>query len=400
MEVQISGANLIIASVLVLYLGSYLTQKIAMLRRYNIPPAVTGGLLCSVFTALCYSLLNVEYTFSLEIRDLLLLVFFSTVGLNAKFSQLASGGKALFKLLILASLFLVIQNVAGVILAKILGGDPLYGLFAGSVSFAGGHGTAIAWGTMMEEKGLQGAQMLGIACATFGLIAGGMVGGPVARFLIQRHGLKPGEHAGDSNLPDQAGNEPAALGKVILKDKLNALLALALCVQIGSQINDLLQSTGLMLPGFLTAMFVGIIISNFSNIFRIKLNKVVVDNISEISLQLFLSMSLMSLQLWTLFEAMTTLVVIILLQVTVITVFAVFIVFRVMGRDYDACVIASGFTGMGLGATPVAIANMSAVTAKHGPSVQAFLVVPLVGAFFVDITNAFVIQFFLNYFAG
>ena len=293
----------------------------------------------------------------------------------------------------LAAVFLVVQDFTGVLLAKLMGAHPAYGLFGGSISFAGGYGTAIAWGNVAEEAGLLKAKEIGIAFATFGLIAGGVLGGPIAERLINKNKHSMGNSLEDSVISDLQGEQiktAPAIGSI-----LGTILVLALCVQLGDLVNRLFFTKGVMLPGFLTAMLVGIIITNTSEFVKMPLNELAVDRMGEISLQLFLSMSLMSMQLWTLANAMGPILLVLAFQVIVMTIFASYIVYRVMGRSYDACVIAAGFVGLGLGATPVGIANMNAVTSKYGPSRKAFLVIPLVGAFFIDLVNALVIKFFV-----
>jgi len=373
-------------------LGTWLTAKIQFLKAYSIPPAVTGGLLCSVMVALIYAVGGIEISFDMRIRNLCLLVFFSTIGLSAKFSLLKEGGKALVVLLAAAAGFLVLQDLTGVLLVKAMGHNPAYGLFGGSISFAGGHGTAIAWGQVAEEAGLTGAAEIGIACATFGLIAGGLLGGPISERLIKKHNLmSTSEEAGASS----AGPDSEVRAAPPIPDVLSSLLFLGICLGAGDLVNRLLVSKEVMLPGFLTAMMVGIVITNLADTWKLRMSGEEIDRIGEMCLQLFLSMSLMSMQLWTLAQAMGPILLILLAQVTVITLCVVFVVFRVMGRDYDAAVISSGFVGLGLGATPVGIANMKAVTEKYGVSPKAFLVIPLVGAFFIDLVNAIVIKMFV-----
>lgn len=389
----LTGNDVLISSIAVWFLGEYLTRSIPFLKRYSIPSAVTGGLICSTVIALIYSFANIEISFDMQIRDLLLLVFFSTIGLSAKFQLLKEGGKSLAVLLLVATVFLVIQDVTGVLLVKLMGYHPAYGLFGGSVSFAGGYGTAIAWGNVAEEAGLLKAKEIGIAFATFGLIAGGVLGGPIAERLIKKnnHSFKGElEDSGNANLQPQQTKSASSISGV-----LGTILVLALCVELGDLVNRLFFSKGVMLPGFLTAMLIGIFITNTSELVKAPLNEVAVERMSEISLQLFLSMSLMSMQLWTLADAMGPILLVLGFQILVITIFASYIVYRVMGRSYDACVISAGFVGLGLGATPVGIANMNAVTSKYGPSPKAFLVIPLVGAFFIDLVNALVIKFFV-----
>ena len=388
---QVKPVDVVILSILVQFFGMYVTRQVRFLREFYIPPAVTGGLICSAIVALIYVYADIEIRFDMQVRDLLLLVFFSTIGLSAKLSVLQAGGKALLVLVIVAAVFLVVQDATGITLAVMLGAHPGYGLFGGSVSFAGGHGTAIAWGAEAEAAGLVGAGAIGIAFATFGLIAGGVTGGPIARWLIQKHDLQSTAQSeeADHAEPDEAGDGDAGS----LFNILGAILLLAICVGAGDIVNRLLFAKGVLLPGFLTSMFVGIVITNIIDVTRAQMNLVTIDKIGEVTLALFLSMSLMSMQLWTLAGAAGPILIVMIIQIMVITVFATFITFRLMGKDYDAAVIASGFVGLGLGATPVAIANMNAVTSRFGPSPKAFLVVPLVGAFFIDLLNAGTIKF-------
>ncbi len=394
-QYEMQPLHVLMLSILVLYLGFYLNRKIRFLSEFYIPPAVTGGLICSIIVVVIYYAVDLEIAFDMQIRDLLLLVFFSTIGLTAKLHTLGAGGKALAILVVVAAIFLLLQNTVGVLLAIAFDAHPAYGLMGGSISFAGGHGTSIAWGAEAEEAGLEGAGAIGIAFATFGLIAGGLLGGPVARWLIQRNRLEPDSAAmvtavekGDADSDGRAGE---------LFNILTVILVLTVCVALGDSVNRFLFEKGVLLPGFLTAMFVGIVITNLSDIFGFEIHPVTIDKVGEVALNVFLAMSLMSMQLWSLATALGPILVVLMAQMLVITLVVVFVVFRVMGRDYDASVISAGFVGLGLGATPVAIANMDAVTTRFGPSPKAFLVVPLVGAFFIDILNALVIKFFVGF---
>ena len=387
---ELVGVDVLVLSIAVWFLGTWLTNKISFLKKYSIPPAVTGGLICSTVVALIYAIGGIEISFDMRLRDLCLLVFFSTIGLSAKISLLKAGGRALAILLAAAAVFLVFQDLTGVLIVKMLGAHPAYGLFGGSISFAGGHGTAIAWGNVAEEAGLTGAAELGIACATFGLIAGGIIGGPIAERLIKKNNLsskdaETGESASDVSSRPLAPAVPEVLWSLML---------LGICLGAGDLVNRHLFSKGVMLPGFLTSMMVGILITNLADVFKVKIHSTDIDRLGEICLQLFLCMSLMSMQLWTLANAMGPILLVLSAQMLVITFFAVFIIFRLMGKDYDAAVIVGGFAGLGMGATPVGIANMQAVTTKYGASPKAFLVIPLIGAFFIDLVNAMVIKMF------
>ena len=390
---EVAGGDVLIIAIVVWFLGNFITERIHFLKANNIPAAVTGGLICSLIVTFIYSVFDIQINFDMRTRDLMLLVFFTTIGLSAKLALLKVGGKALAILLAAASVFLVLQDITGVLLVKLMGYNPAYGLFGGSISFAGGYGTAIAWGDVVEQAGLMKAREIGIAFATFGLIAGGIIGGPIAKHLIRKHKL---ESTTIDASPAEDNNQELLSKSAPLSGILATLLLLALCMEIGDLVNRHLFAKGVTLPGFLTAMLIGILLTNSSGFFKFKLHTQAIDRAAEISLQIFLSMSLMSMQLWVLTQAAGPILLILMAQTLIMTLFAVFVVFRVMGRDYDACVIAAGFTGLGLGATPVGIANMNAITSRYGPSPKAFLVIPLVGAFFIDIVNALVIKFFAS----
>ncbi|MEM9478737.1 MAG: sodium/glutamate symporter [Verrucomicrobiota bacterium] len=395
-ELQVNFTDTLIVSLVVLFVGSQMTRRIGFLERYSIPQAVSGGLVASLIVLLIAVSGGPKITYDLVLRDLLLLVFFSTIGLSAKFSRLQAGGRPLLIMVACAAVFLIIQDVTGVLLA--LGLDaphPAYGLFAGSVSFAGGHGTAIAWGNEAEAAGLDGASLIGTAFATFGLVAGGIIGGPIGERLIRKYRLSTGDEGDQPMMAKQDAPTPDA-EPVTMERILDTIFILAVCVSLGEVVNRFFFDAGVKLPGFLTSMLVGIAITNGADLFKRRIRQRDFDKVGEVALQLFLAMSLMSLDLAALAGAFGVIVCVLLVQVLVITFFSSFIVFHLMGKTYDAAVIAAGFTGLGLGATPVAIANMNALTSKHGPSFKAFLVVPLVGAFFIDILNAVTIKFFLG----
>lgn len=392
-EIIIEPVYGLIIAIIVLWIGEKLTRKIAFLAKYNIPSSVTGGILCSVVIATIYFAMDVQVSFNLDLRDTLLLTFFSTIGLSARVRLLLEGGKLLVFLLIAAVVFLILQDIGGVLVALAFGEHPGYGLMAGSISFAGGHGTSITWGELAQEFGLEGATDIGLACATLGLIAGGIIGGPIARNLITRHGLR-GELEAEAYTTNPEGE--GKTGPVSLNGILDAILLLAVCIGLGSLGHGWLMDVGVTLPAFLPCMFVGIVLTNLMDLLKIRPSVSSIGLCSDVSLQLFLAMSLMSMQLWTLTAALGPLLVVLVVQVVIMATFAWFVIFRVAGRDYDAAVMAAGFAGLGLGATPVGIANMRAVTSRFGASPTAFLVVPLIGAFFLDIANALIIQGFVS----
>jgi ESS family glutamate:Na+ symporter len=394
--VEVPLMDMLSLSILVLFVGMYLNRKIHFLKQNYIPPAVTGGLLFATGVTLIYSFADIQLEFDMRLRDILLLVFFSTVGLSARFRTLAAGGKALLVLTAIAGIFLILQNTLGVAIALSRDVNPGWGLIAGSIPFAGGHGTAIAWGQVAEDHGLKGASSIGLAFATFGLVAGGLIGGPIARRLIERRQISMPTPQVAEGFADSVSGMVENGDKGWLFNVLVSILVLSLCVSLGDIVNRNLLGLGLRLPGFLTSMLVGIVIINMSDLFKKPLKTEFVEKFSALSLNIFLAMSMMAIQLWTLSAAAEAIFIVLVLQVLLMTLFAIYVVFRAMGSDYDAVVIAAGFAGMGLGATPVAIANMSAITSQYGPSTKAFLVLPLVGALFIDILNAGTIKLFMQ----
>lgn len=397
MIVELDPLRVLVVAIGVLWLGGRITAKVEGLQRFSIPIAVTGGILCSLIVAALELLAGIEVSFDLSLRDSLLLVFFSTIGLSAKLGTLKEGGRTLAILGGVTLVFLVAQNAIGVSLAVASGQHWGYGLMGGSVSLAGGHGTAITWGALAEEAGLAGITALGLAYATFGLIAGGLVGGPIAQWLIRRHDLSEPDAPAHDDSPTADGTPAEEESVSVTSDQvIRTILLLAICMGIGGELNELLRERGTVLPGFLTAMLVGIVLTNLADARKRPVDDGVVDLLGNVSLHLFLAMSLMSMQLTQLAGQFGALALVILAQAVLAAGFAIYVVFRVCGRDYDAAIIAAGYSGLALGATPVGVANMNAVTSRFGPSPKAFLVVPLVGAFLLDIVNAFVIQGYIR----
>ena len=394
---ELDSRQTLIVAILVLFLGKKLNERVNFLREYNIPEPVTGGVIASLVFGFIYFFVKTEVIFSLTDRDTLLLIFFTCIGLSARIKTLLEGGKSLVILLICAVAYLFLQNFTGLFVANMTGLSPFIGIISGSVSLSGGHGTAIAWSDIfVNQYNISNASEIGIACATFGLILGGLIGGPIAKFLINRHKLKP------TSLEEPTvgiKHEKVRLS-VDYFGVLRTFLVIAIALGIGIQLDRVSEYFGLQLPGFVTCLFAGILLTNtvpyiFRNIMW-PTNTPSLALISDLSLGLFLSMSLMSLQLWTLIDLAGPIVILLVFQVVVIALFVILVVFRLMGKDYDAAVMSAGYAGLGLGATPTAIANMTAVTKKFGASPKAFIVVPLVGAFFVDISNAFIIKFLLD----
>jgi len=398
----LDGRQTIVLAILVLFLGKFLTSKIAFLRNYNIPEPVSGGLIGSIVFGLIYGIFDLQFDFALDVRDELLIVFFTTIGLSSRFSTLLKGGAQLAILLVLAVVYLAIQNGTGVLVAMLAGFDKLVGVIGGSVSLSGGHGTTIAWTPVFRDQyGIDFAGEIGIACATFGLILGGLLGGPLARFLIERHKLEP-----DSDAVQTVGIEhDHEIIPIDYDTMLRTTLVVFVAIGIGIHIDMGLDYLGVQLPTFVSCLFAGILVINLLPVLfpRLKVPKPEQSRplalISDISLGLFLAISLMSLQLWTLADLGFAILLMLVAQVVVVMLWAGIVVFRAMGATYDAAVMSSGYVGLALGATPTAIANMTAVTKLYGPSPRAFIIVPLIGAFFIDLANAIVIQLYIGWFS-
>lgn len=387
----------LILAILVLFLGKYLTRQIDLLAKYNIPEPVSGGIVASLFFALLHVAWGMEINFDMSLRDDLLVVFFTTIGLSAKLSELIKGGRLLLTLLALAVGFLIIQNLIGVAVAWVMGYNPVAGMLGGSISLSGGHGTAIAWAPLFEsEHGAANAMEVGLAVATFGLVFGGLVGGPVAQFLMKRHALE-GSHSSQMTVGTERDTESTIV--IQYDNMLRAILMIAVAGLIGWVLNGLLAQVGVALPEFVTALFGGIVLANTIPIFVKPFpwpgETPSMALLAELSLGLFLAMSLMSMQLWAIGGVFGTLMLLMLLQVTAAALYAALVIFPLTGGNYASVVISSGYIGMALGATPTAVANMSAITRQFGAAPIAFIVIPLVGAFFIDLMNVLVIKLFM-----
>ncbi len=388
--------------IIVLFVGKRLNDVIGVLRELSIPEPVTGGLVFSVLTVFVYLVSNVEIEFELAARDFLLVYFFTTIGINASLKDLLLGGKPLAILLAITITYMFVQNLIGISVASLFDLSGPVGVIGGSVSLIGGHGTAIAWAPRIaEDYGISNAMEMGIASATFGLILASIMGGPIARFLITRHNLKSENmELLDVVVPD--GQEDKNIGQL---DFLDAILAIHVSIIFGVLLNEGLESAGLQLPLFVTCLFAGILITSLipKNFPRFggtewPSRKPAVALIADVSLGTFLAMSLMSLQLWTLADLAGPIFAILAAQLVVAVLITLFVVFPLMGRTYDAAVVCAGFGGISLGSTPTAMANMAAVSKRYGTSHLAFVIVPLVCAFFIDLANALIIPFFLSNF--
>ncbi len=386
--------------IIVLFTGKRVNDAIGFLREFSIPEPVTGGLIATMLIALMYIASNIEISFDLAARDVLLVYFFTTIGINSSLKDLLSGGKPLVILLIVTIAYMFLQNLTGITVAALFDQPTAIGMLGGTVSLIGGHGTAIAWSPRIaEDYGITNAMEVGIACATFGLILASLMGGPIAKFLITKHKLTPAKVE-----PLDIGKMEKQTGKYIIDylDFLDAILAIHISAIFGLLINVGLEELGLKLPLFVTCLFAGILITNLipKSFPRISgtvwpSRKPAIALIAEVSLGAFLAMSLMSMQLWTLVDLAGPIFAILGAQFLIAVCLTLFVVFPLMGRSYDAAVVCAGFGGISLGSTPTAMANMSAVTKRYGASHLAFVIVPLVCAFFIDLVNALLIPFFL-----
>lgn len=394
-------------SILLLFAGKALIQAWEPLRRYSIPEAVVGGFVCASISALLYYGFDLELNFELEVRDLLLLYFFSAIGLRADLLSLLKGGKALLVLLALASVYIVLQNLLSMGLMGWLGYEPKAGLMLGSISLTGGVGTTLAWSdTFIKELGINNALELGIAANTMGLIAACVIGGPIARFLILRHSLK----ATEQSQLDVGLKFSDAKPKLDYYGVLWAWMWLNLCVLLGEMLHGVLNQTALTLPAFVSCLLVGIALRNgLPSLRRVLFRNRMLSRkmarasswlnankglslISDICLGIFLTMALMGLKLWQLEGMLGMILLVVGLQVVMCVLFTLFVVFKCVGRDYEAAVISSGFGGIALGSTATAIVNMTAVSRQYGAANRAFILVPLVCGFFIDLVNALVIN--------
>jgi ESS family glutamate:Na+ symporter len=386
-------------AIVLLFFGKGLTTKSELLRRYSIPEPVIGGFMCAAAVGIAYFFCDLEVTFSLEVRDWLLLYFFAAIGLHADLRTLTSGGRPLVILLVLASSFILLQNLTGMGIASAFGMDPKAGLMVGSISLTGGVGTALAWApTFVDSLGISNALELGVAANTVGLIAACVVGGPIARFLITRNNIAT---SGDAQLDVGVKRGDEFTRRVDSYGILWAWLWLNVTLVLGYFINEALEAGGARLPLFVSCLIGGILIGNARNLALGRDEaypgaKLGIALISDVSLGMFLTMALMGLQLWELQGILLFIAVAMLLQVLLSVLFTLLIVFPAMGKDYESSVISAGFGGITLGSTATAIVNMTAVAKQYGAAHRAFIVVPLVCGFFVDVVNALIINFLVG----
>ena len=389
----------------VLFIGYAVRRRIGVLDRFNIPAPVVGGFLFAAVALVMRQTGILAFEFDSTLQAPFMIAFFTTIGLGASLGLLKRGGPQVILFWILASTLAVLQCGVGIGVATALGQDPLLGIISGSMTMTGGHGTGAAFGKLLEDQyGMSGAVTIAMAAATFGLVSGGLIGGPVGTTLINKYKLRPSggepsplaEVAKSASLDEEIDTEPAgeAATAYLLLQILTVVLA---CMALGGLLSAWIGQF-VTLPGYIGAMLVAAVFRNVADATKImKIEQRVVDDLGTIALALFLTMALMSLRLWELLDLAGPMVAILVVQVTMMAAFAYWITFRVMGRDFDAAVMAGGHCGFGMGATPNAVANMEALVERFGSAPRAFLVLPMVGAFFIDFTNAVILTAYINF---
>lgn len=387
---------------LVYFAGLQIRRRVGFIDRLNIPAAVVGGLIFAIVVlATRDRLLTLQLATTAQ--PVFNVAFFTTIGMSASLALLRAGGPPVLVFFLFSTLFCLIQNFAGIGVARAFGEHPLLGVLAGSVTLVGGPTTGLAFAPLFEDAGLAGAGVVALASATFGIVCGGLVGGPIGGSLIRRHGLRPSGAMAVTGADHAAASvvEPDEITIPIDREDtpfVRNLVVLALAMGVGSVVSRGIQSLGITLPAYIGAMLVASVLRNLDDRTGwLRIDQKVMEFVGNLALNVFLVVALMDLKLWQLAELAVPLASILLVQVVVVAVFALTISWYLMGRDYDSAVMSSGFVGFMLGTTANAVANMRALVARYGPAPRAFLVVPLVGAFFIDFTNAIIITFFLNW---
>ena len=395
LELNFNMAETLAISILVLLLGREIKKRVNFLERFFIPAPVVGGVIFSILLLIGHNTGAFSFSFDNVLKDFLMTIFFTTIGFTASGKLLKKGGVGVVVFLITATVLVVIQDIVGVSMAKMFGEHPLLGLAVGSVPLTGGHGTSGAFGPVLEEFGVTGGLSVSIAAATYGLIAGCLIGGPVAKRLRDKYNLKPSLEDGEGTVEALEENDEKPVSEETL---FSAVVVIALSMGIGYCIAPFLKKYGIVIPAYIGPMFIAAIIRNIADMQKknLPMNEIAITG--NIALSLFLAMALMTLKLWELADLAIPIISILLVQTAIMALFAYFITFRFNGKDYDAAVMATGHCGFGLGATPNAMANMEVFTKENGPAPRAFFVLPVVGALFIDFTNATVITFFINMF--
>lgn len=392
--IEINQITTVFLAVALFALGSFLINKIGFLKRFCIPAPVVGGLLFAALATILKTTGILEISLDTSLQSLFMITFFTTIGLGASFKLVKLGGKLLIIYWLACGFLALMQNVIGVSLASLMGIHPLIGMMAGAVSMEGGHGAAAAFGQTLEDLGISSAMTIGAAAATCGLVAGGLIGGPIVKYLVGKYNLTPDEQESEEVEYENKHEQ-------ITSDSFfTQVLLITFCMAVGTYVGTLFsEATGFVLPGYVGAMFVAVLVRNIMDKFKPEaINMKSISLIGDVTLGIFLSMALMSIKLWEIADLALPLFIIVFAQVFFIVVFSIFVLFKLLGKNYDAAVMVAGFAGHGLGATPNAMANMSAVVQRFGPSKKAFLVVPIVGAFLIDVFGIPIIITTINLF--
>ena len=382
---------------IIFYLGKYIRKKFSILSKYCIPPSVVGGFIFSLVTLFLYQTNLAAINLDTSLQNLFMTTFFTSIGFTASFALLKQGGKKVITFLLLAILLVILQNIVGVSLATAFRLSPLLGLATGSIPMVGGHGTAGSFGPILEGLGVERATTVSVASATFGLIMGSILGGLVARNLILKHHLKAEK---SNQKPEEAGGFNEENTNILsLKHMMNGACLLFIAMGLGSIVSKFIQMTSLTFPSYIGAMLVAALIRNIADLRGKELVEKEIETIGSLSLSFFLTMALMGLKLWQLFDLALPLIIMLIAQSILIALFASFITYKVMGKNYEAAVFASATCGFGMGATPNAIANMDELTNRFGFTPTPYFVVPLVGGLFIDFINSGIITIFINLFS-
>ncbi len=380
-------------AVAVLYLGNALKKRVKLLEAFCIPAPVVGGLIFAILSCVLYALGIVELSFDETLRNVCMVIFFTSVGFQANLKVLKSGGVSLLIFLVCVTALIVAQNGLATGFSRLLGVDPMVGMCTGSIPMVGGHGTAGAFGTVLEDLGLEGATTLCTAAATFGLIGGSLMGGPLGRRLILKHDLlKTAVPVEETLLVEEEQKHRRSI-----RGYAPAAYQIAIAMGVGTLVSWLLSKTGMSFPVYIGAMIVAAVMRNygeFTGKFEVPMGEI--NDIGGICLSLFLGIAMITLKLWQLADLAVPLLLLLVVQTVLMFLFAYFVVFNVMGRNYDAAVLAAGTCGFGMGATPNAMANMQALTDRFAPSIKAYILVPIVGSMFADFINSLTITFFIN----
>jgi len=381
-------------AIVVYYIGRWIKTKVTILEKFCIPSPVVGGLIFAILNLILTESNIMTISLDSTLQNPFMLAFFTTIGLGASFKLIKQGGIQVGLFFIAALSLVIFQDILGVFLSKAIGVSPLLGLISGSITMTGGHGTGATWGALFESNyGLAGATTTAAAAATFGLICGSLIGGPIAKNLINKNKLK-------NNADAFVATDTEIKEKVNYEELFKTTSIIFISMGLGTILEMIFTKIGITLPAYIDAMIVAAIILNTGeSTGKWKINSKCADIIGNISLNVFLSMALINLQLWELKSTAGPLLILLIGQAILMAIFAYFITFRLMGQDYDAAVMAAGHCGFGMGATPNGVANMEAITSKYGASPKAFFILPVVGAFLVDFSNSLVITLFVNLFS-